>query len=83
MVTLVTWLRSYDDLNICEDEKYLAPPEVAQIKPQDWHVLKLLNGYLRWLRDCKTDQTTGLHEQPAPYGDSDADLESWLASLPL
>lgn len=72
-----------DDLNICEDENYLPPPEVAQIKPQGWHVLKLLNGYLRWLRDSKTGQTSALHEDPTPYGDSDPDLDSWLASLPL
>lgn len=72
-----------DDLNICEDEKYLPPPEIAPLKQQGWHVLKLLNGYLRWLRDSKTGQASALHEAPTPYGDSDPDLESWLASLPL
>jgi four helix bundle protein len=72
-----------DDLNVCEDEAYLPSPEVAQLKQPSWHVLKLLNGYLRWLRDCKTGQTLALHEIPIPYGDSDPELESWLASLPL
>jgi four helix bundle protein len=72
-----------DDLNVCEDERYLTAPEVAEVKQQGWRVLKLLNGYLRWLRECKTGQTLALHEGPASYGDSDADLESWLASLPL
>ena len=72
-----------DDLNVCEDETYLLPPEVAPLKQHGWHVLKLLNGYLRWLRDCKTGQTQALHENPTPYGDSDDDLEAWLASLPL
>ena len=72
-----------DDLNVCEDEKYLPSPAVAQQKQQGWHVLKLLNGYLRWLRECKTGQTLALHESPISYGDSDADLETWLASLPL
>ena len=37
-----------DDLNVCEDEAYLPSPEVAQLKQPSWHVLKLLNGYLRW-----------------------------------
>ena len=72
-----------DDLNVCEDENYLPPPEVAPLKQLGWHVLKLLNGYLRWLRECKTGQTPALRENPTPYGDSDADLEAWLASLPL
>ena len=72
-----------DDLNVCEDEKYLPPPEVANLKQEGWHVLRLLNGYLRWLRDCKADQTLALHETAIPYGDSDPALESWLSSLPL
>jgi four helix bundle protein len=72
-----------DGLNVCEDEKYLPSPEVAQIKQQGWHVLKLLNGYLRWLRERKAGQTLTLHEVPTPYGDSDPDLEAWLSSLPL
>ncbi len=72
-----------DDLNVCEDENYLPSAEVGQIKPQAWHVLRLLNGYLRWLRDSKTNQASVLHETSVPYGDSDPDLESWLSSLPL
>src|SRR5690349_15290183 len=40
-----------DDLNVCEDEQYLVEDEVSKIKAQGWEVLKLLNGYLRWLRD--------------------------------
>ena len=72
-----------DDLNVCEDEKYLLSPEVAQLRQQDWQALKLLNGYLRWLRERKTGQTLALHETPTLYGNSHTDLESWLASLPL
>ena len=72
-----------DDLNVCEDEEYVPSSEVAQRKQPGWHVLKLLNGYLRWLRERKTGQTLALHETPTPYGDSNADIESWLASLPL
>ncbi len=72
-----------DDLNVCENEKYLPSSEVAQLKQQGWQALRLLNGYLRWLRERKTGQTLALHETPTPYGDSDTDLELWLASLPL
>ena len=72
-----------DDLNACDDEKYLSPNNVAEVKQQGWHVLKLINGYLRYLRDSKTGSTLGLHEDPISYGDSDEDLERWLASLPI
>src|ERR1700736_1234313 len=42
-----------DDLNICEDESYLPLGEIAGLKEQRWRVHKLLNGYMRWLRDQK------------------------------
>ena len=72
-----------DDLNVCADEDYVPTHEVTKVKQHGWHVLKLLNGYLHWLRERKTDQTLALHEDPAPYAGSAEDLESWLASLPL
>ena len=71
-----------DDLNVCEDEKYLPPAEITELKQGGWHVLKLINGYLRFLRDRKVGHSLALHEEPVPYGD-DNDLEAWLASLPL
>jgi four helix bundle protein len=72
-----------DDLNVCADEDYLPAPEVAGAKQHGWRVLKLLNGYLRWLRECKASQMPALRENPVPYGNSEEDLEAWLASLPL
>src|SRR5947207_9695870 len=42
-----------DDLNVCEDEGYVQKPEVAERKQAGWHVLKVMNGYLRYLRDRK------------------------------
>ena len=72
-----------DDLNACQDEKYVPPDDVSSLKGQGWHVLKLLNGYLRWLRDRKVAQSFEARETPTPYGDSDRELELWLASLPL
>src|SRR2546426_4305026 len=36
-----------DDLNICDDEKYLPAMEVNDLKQRGYHVRKLINGYLR------------------------------------
>lgn len=72
-----------DDLNVCEDEHYLPTAEIAKIKEQGWHVLKLINGYLRYLRDCKAGNTFALHEASIPYGDTDEELEKWLAGLAI
>jgi four helix bundle protein len=72
-----------DDLNVCQDESYLPLPEIGQLKDEAWHVLRLLNGYLRWLRDRKTGQSLDLREAHVPFGDTDDDLEAWLASLPI
>ena len=72
-----------DDLNICEDENYLPGSEIAALKQQGWHVLKLINGYLRYLRDRKMGKSLELHEDSTPYGDTDPDLEEWLANLPI
>jgi four helix bundle protein len=71
-----------DDLNVCEDEEYLLADEVSKHKAQGWDVLKLLNGYLRWLRDKKTGQNLQLRETPVSYNGDDS-LEEWLESLPL
>jgi four helix bundle protein len=72
-----------DDLNVCEDENYLIATEVTQRKQQGWHVLKIMNGYLRYLRDRKVGSSLHLKESPSPYGDSEDGLEDWLANLPL
>src|SRR6059036_1812638 len=49
-----------DDLNVCEDELYLPPHEIAKLKQEGWHVLKLVNGYLRHLRDRKAGESLSL-----------------------
>jgi four helix bundle protein len=71
-----------DDLNVCEDEEYLPAPEVSNLRDQGWNVLKLLNGYLRWLRDKKIGQNLELRETSVSYNGNDS-LEEWLESLPL
>src|SRR6266571_4619839 len=42
-----------DDLNTCDDEAYLEAVEIEKLKQEAWRVHKLINGYLRWLRDRK------------------------------
>jgi four helix bundle protein len=39
-----------DDLNVCLDENYLLPDEIATLKEKARAVLLLINGYLRYLR---------------------------------
>ena len=73
-----------DDLNVCEDEKYLTAEEVSKHKAEGWNVLKLLNGYLGWLRDKKVGQSMELRETLVSYnGNRNDSLEEWLESLPL
>ena len=71
-----------DDLNVCLDENYLSAGEVEKHKSAGWHLLKLMNGYLRYLRDRKLGASLELHEMPPSYGASD-DEESliWLEEL--
>ena len=63
--------------------KYLASAETAEMKKQGWHVLKVLNGYLRYLRDKKAGSSLALHESSASYGRVDSELGEWLANLPF
>ena len=42
-----------DDLNVCEDEGYLPSPEVANLKELAREVQRLINGYIRFLRQRK------------------------------
>ena len=72
-----------DDLNVCEDEKYLPQPEIQKLKDDGWRLLRLINGYLRHLRDCKAGESLRFHESSVPYGNTDDDLEAWLATLPI
>src|SRR6202022_4629787 len=39
-----------DDLNTCEDEEYLPLPEIEGLRQNAWRVHRLINGYIRFLR---------------------------------
>jgi four helix bundle protein len=56
-----------DDLNICADESYLEPNRVSELREQAWQVLKVMNGYLRYLRDSKPGKSLPLREDETPY----------------
>ena len=43
-----------DDLNTCEDERYLQTEELSGLKQQGWRVRQLIDGYIRYLRQHTT-----------------------------
>src|SRR5439155_27257425 len=64
-----------DDLNVCEDETYLPTPEIGQLKEQGWRVHRVLNGYMRWLRERKQGASLTLREDSPAYGWTDGALD--------
>src|SRR5467141_3156577 len=69
-----------DDLNVCEDESYLPLAEIAGFKEQGWRVHKLLNGYMRWLRERRQGAELILREESPAYGWTDDQLDDLLDS---
>jgi four helix bundle protein len=53
-----------DDLNVCEDEKYLPVSEIDHLKQKGWRVHKVINGYIRFLRSRSINKTQRMHELP-------------------
>jgi four helix bundle protein len=67
-----------DDLNVCEDESYLPSGEIPPLKEQGWRVHRLLNGYIRWLRERKQGASLELRENSPAYGLTDDGIEDLL-----
>jgi four helix bundle protein len=67
-----------DDINICEDEKYLPPSETSALKTEAWQVRKFINGYVRYLRERKAESSQALRETSAAYGVMDDELDEIL-----
>jgi len=40
-----------DDFNVCEDEKYFTKIQLDDIRVQAVHVQKLINGYIKYLKN--------------------------------
>jgi four helix bundle protein len=68
-----------DDLNICEDENYLSPGEVKELKSRAWQIHRVLAGYLRYLRERKQGNALELREASPAYGQTDNNLDELLS----
>jgi len=64
-----------DDLNVCEDEAYLAVQEIETLKQEGWRVHKLINGYIRFLRSRTTGDSSRVREASSDYDLDEDDFE--------
>lgn len=64
-----------DDVNVCEDETYLANEEIENLRGEGWRVHKLINGYIRFLRNRASQDSSRVQETPAGDDPGDHDLE--------
>ena len=67
-----------DDLNVCDDEKYIESDKVAELKSEAWRVLGLINGYLRYLRDRKAADRSIVREGDRSFTADDDDAFALL-----
>ena len=56
-----------DDLNVCQDEGYLPPPDISLLREHGWRVHKVLNGYIRFLRSRKPATSSRVAESVLEY----------------
>jgi four helix bundle protein len=64
-----------DDLNVCEDEAYLAAQEIETLKQEGWRVHKLINGYIRFLRSRTIGDSSRVREASSDYDLDEDDFE--------
>jgi four helix bundle protein len=64
-----------DDLNVCQDESYLATGDISLLKEHAWRVHKVLNGYVRFLRSRKPEGPSRVHENVLEYPAVDDESE--------
>ena len=51
-----------DDLNVCQDEHYLPTAEIVELKERAKEVQRLINGYIRFLRERKAGVSLTVRE---------------------
>jgi four helix bundle protein len=64
-----------DDVNVCADEKYLGTEQIDRLKSEAWHVLGLMNGYLRYLRDRRARSESVVREEDVT---SNNENDAWV-----
>jgi four helix bundle protein len=64
-----------DDLNVCEDERYLVIAEIEKLKQDGWRVHRLINGYIRFLRSRTTEDSSRVREASSDYDLDEDDFE--------
>src|SRR6476661_5131063 len=57
-----------DDLNVCEDENYLPVRDLKILKESAQEVQRLINGYIRYLRDKKSGASLLIRESTEEDG---------------
>jgi four helix bundle protein len=60
-----------DDLNVCEDEEYVSTQDVGPLKQEGWRVRKLLDGYIRYLRQQIKFSAPRVKEEELESSDAD------------
>jgi len=71
-----------DDLNVCEDESYVPISDVKILKESAQEVQRLINGYIRYLRDQKSGVSLLIRESAEEEG-SNAELDALCNDLTL
>jgi four helix bundle protein len=56
-----------DDLSACKDEKYAPATELEGLNAEGVNLMRLINGYVRYLRESKAGDNLGLREDPVRY----------------
>ena len=60
-----------DDLNVCDDERYLSVEEIASLKQRGWRLRQLIDGYIRYLREQKNSgPSSSVRETALTYDDA-------------
>jgi four helix bundle protein len=69
-----------DDLNVCEDERYLPIADIEELKQESWRVHKLVNGYIRFLRSRVVENSSRVQESPSDSDLSEGELNDLFPS---